>query len=124
MFATFTSQDGIAYNYVATCNSTVVQACTQVDFGTADTKGRKVGMSRAINHEVRTLRAEAPAHGGSIWPVGKPLERYVGFAHTLRNGEIFGGSNVRVYGATEAEVAAELDARIERARKVAVKKHA
>lgn len=45
-----------------------------------------------------------------------------GRAWTLRNGTPFGSVTIAVKGATREEVAAELDKRIERSRKLAVKK--
>lgn len=123
MHATFISE-GKVYNYVESQTDRIVQAREIVDFGVKDSKGRAVGMMRRINHETRTLRAERPLNGGWIWPVGAPLERFAGFACSTRDNSCFGSADIRVYGATEAEVAAELDKRIERARRIALKKHA
>jgi hypothetical protein len=111
------------YNYVKSFDSTTVQVARVVDFGVADSKGRAVGMRRFIAFEARTLHEVAPTGGCGLWPVGAPLQRFAGVAISTRNGVPFGSAEVRVFGSTETEVAAELDARIEKARRLAVKKH-
>lgn len=126
MAATFQDKwrnDGMVYNYVASYTETKVGAQEIIDFGVADAKGRAVGMKRYLRHEVRTLHENKPDRGCSLWLVGAPLEQFVGYAISTRNGERFGSAEIKVSGATEAEVSAEIDARIEKARKLAVKKH-
>jgi hypothetical protein len=124
MPAIFTCATGKTYNYVTSPTVQVAQAASVVEFGVQDSKGRAVGMSRVVTFESRSILEEATGRGGWIWPVGAPLQRFAGRAISTRDGKTFGSADVRVYGSTEAEVAAELDKRIERARLAAVKKHA
>lgn len=123
---TFTSRwdEGKVWHYVDAIKSEEVEARTVVDFGLVDAKGRKVGMSRAIRREVVTLRTTTPGPADScrLHAVGAPLSYFVGFAYTLRNGQCFGSGCIRVEGTSPEYVAAELNRRIERSRKLAARK--
>lgn len=127
---TFTSTyDKTVYNYVDKWTRETVVARTVVDFGVVDKKNRAVGMSRFIQRQVITLLTTEPSEddllrGHSLWRVGKPTDFFSGHAMSTRNGDGFGSAEVYVTGASLEEVAAELDKRIERARKIAVKKFA
>lgn len=118
----FTRTDGKQYHYVERYASEVIEPRAVIDFGVRDQKARRVGMSRNINHVTVVLREQRPELGGLIYPIGDPLTYFEGRAWTLRNGTLFGSGTIVVKGATREEVAAELDKRIERSRKLAVKK--
>lgn len=110
--------------YVDKTESVAVAPSKVIDFGVVDAKGRKVGISRAVNRMDVTLSEQEPAHGrGSrLHPADLPTTYYVGHAHPTRNGEVFGGSWVRFQAVTQEEAEAELDRRIERSRRLALKK--
>lgn len=118
----FTRTDGKQYHYVKRFAHEVIEPRAEIDFGVRDQKARRVGMSRSIVHVTVTLREQRPELCGPIYQIGDPLTYFVGRAWTLRNGTLFGSGAIVVKGATREEVAAELDKRIERSRKLAVKK--
>lgn len=115
---------GVQRHYVSKTSSEPVQARTEIDFGFTDNKGRAIGMSRAIRLETVELEeGEHQERNNRLHVIGAPTRCFVGFAHGLRAGQVFGSSYIRIEGATETEVAAELDKRIERARKAAERKY-
>lgn len=125
----FTRTDGKQYHYIKRYAHEVIEPRAEIDFGVRDQKARRVGASRSIIHVTVVLREQRPElcglihHPiGLIYPIGDPLTYFEGRAWTLRDGVPFGGSTIEVKGATREEVAAELDKRIERSRKLAVKK--
>lgn len=113
----FTRTDGKQYHYVKRYAREVIEPRAVIDFGVRDQKARRVGMSRNISHVTVVLREQRPELGGLIYQIGDPLTYFEGRAWTL-----FGSGTIVVKGATREEVAAELDKRIERSRKLAVKK--
>lgn len=118
----FTRTDGKQYRYIKRYAHEVIEPRAEIDFCVRDQKARRVGMSRSIIHVTVVLREQRPELCGLIYPIGDPLTYFEGRAWTLRDGVPFGGSTIEVKGATHEEVAAELDKRIERSRKLAVKK--
>jgi hypothetical protein len=120
---TFNTPDGSSYHYVSKIDRTVIEPRAVVDFGVRDAKGRAVGMLRRVDHEAVTLAEQKPAGGcAMLHRVGAPLARFVGTAISTRNGSAFGSATVSVWAQTPADCAAQLDARIERARKLAARK--
>ena len=111
--------------YVSRVESETVVARTVVDFGVKDSKGRAVAASRYIKREIVILEeGEHRPSNCRLHKIDAPTDYFVGVSIHLRNGKPFGGSWIHVEGTDLAEVAKELDARIERARRTAVKKHA
>lgn len=123
---TFTNTyTGTVYNYIKEETRTRVADVATVDFGLRDAKGRAVGMLRWIDHVAIELDDSGVEHKyGRLLEVGKPTNFFAAQAISARNGEVFGSARVYVTGATLEEVTAEIDARIERARKAAQKKFA
>lgn len=121
--ATYTFQSGATYNYVENTRFDQVEPYTIVDFGLVDKKGRAIGMNRSVSRREVTLRKTAPQNGfGTMHEVGRPLVEFVGRAQQTRNTAPYGGASVVVYAETAEACIAELDARIERARKAAQRK--
>jgi hypothetical protein len=87
-------------------------------------------MSRYVSHHVVTLHEQEPQRtewGGfrcRLLDTDHPTEWFEASGLSTRNGQGFGSADVRVKAPTLESALAELDARIERARKVAVRKFA
>lgn len=121
MAAIFTSSDGKQHHYVKRDRSPVSER-ESVAFGVADAKGRAVGMWRRVDLVQLQVLDERPELGGEIREVGAPLTWYEGRALSTRDGASFGSADVLVKCESAEQANAELDRRIERARKIALRK--
>jgi len=88
------------------------------DFGVVDAKGRKVGMIVWASESDRV-----PAREGHIYNTVYPLGRLFTIrANSTRDGKPFGSATIWVADPDLGVAVKEINARIERARKVAVRK--
>lgn len=117
--ALFVSVSGERYWRVKR-HTTQVRKSEEIDFGVRDAKGRAVGMWRRwdfVSFEFRTDDS-----GGELLKEGSHLNRFEGYAQATRDGKSFGGSWIHILGESEEALVAELEKRIEQARRLAVKK--
>lgn len=111
------------YYYVASRTSTRVLAYQNIDWSMHDQKGRAVGFSWGICREIVVLEeGEHNDRTTAIYPVGKPLDRFIATGCQTRNGVRFGSGDITIEGTDLETVRFEMLNRIERSRIAAAKK--
>lgn len=93
---------------------------SNIDFGITDAKGRAIGFS----HQMVEFDVVEASETGSGYCTNYNVTGHYFRASGIstRNGKAFGSADIRIEGLNQLQVATEFAARVERARKAAVKK--